>query len=139
MTIQWTWSSLLPGRAAEVARDTRSTSRSRLVGERGRAAAPLLRGAEGSGKRPVRLAYQPPASSIFSQNKPATSNQPTILFSQNKPAPAINHRPKEQAKGPSRRRLREPKRKTWERSGFSCSREISICLQYSGSRQIACE
>jgi hypothetical protein len=47
--------------------------------------------------RPVRLAYQPPASSIFSQNKPATSNQPAVLFSHNKPAPAISHQPTEQA------------------------------------------
>jgi hypothetical protein len=48
-------------------------------------------------QRLVRLAYQPPANSIFSQNKPATSNQPAILFSQNKPAPAISHQPTEQA------------------------------------------
>jgi hypothetical protein len=43
------------------------------------------------------FAYQPPASSTFSQNKSATSNQPAVLFSQNKPAPAINHQPNEQA------------------------------------------
>jgi hypothetical protein len=46
---------------------------------------------------PVRLAYQPPANSTFSQNKPATSNQPAVLFSQNKPALAISHQPTEQA------------------------------------------
>jgi hypothetical protein len=34
---------------------------------------------------------------LFSQNKPATSNQPAVLFSQNKPAPAISHQPTEQA------------------------------------------
>jgi hypothetical protein len=33
----------------------------------------------------------------FSQNKPATSNQPAVLFSQNKSAPAISHQPNEQA------------------------------------------
>jgi hypothetical protein len=36
-------------------------------------------------------------SVLFSQNKPATSNQPVVLFSQNKPAPAINHQPNEHA------------------------------------------
>jgi hypothetical protein len=46
---------------------------------------------------PVRLAYQPPASSTFLSDKPATSNQPAILFSQNRPAPAISHQPTEQA------------------------------------------
>jgi hypothetical protein len=47
--------------------------------------------------QPVRLAYQPPASStFFCINKPATSNQPTVLFSQNKSAPAISHQPNEQ-------------------------------------------
>jgi hypothetical protein len=41
-------------------------------------AADLLRGL-----RPVRLAYQPPATTVFfSQNK--LTNQPTVLFSQNK-------------------------------------------------------
>jgi hypothetical protein len=34
---------------------------------------------------------------LFSQNKPATSNQPTVLFSQNKPTPAISHQPTELA------------------------------------------
>jgi hypothetical protein len=34
---------------------------------------------------------------LFSQNKPATGNQPTVLFSQNKPAPAISQQPTEQA------------------------------------------
>jgi hypothetical protein len=37
---------------------------------------------------------------LFSQNKPATSNQPAVLFSQNKPAPAISHQPNEQARLP---------------------------------------
>jgi hypothetical protein len=46
--------------------------------------------------RPVRLAYQPPAV-LFSQNKPATSNQPAVLFSQNKPTQAISHQPNEHA------------------------------------------
>jgi hypothetical protein len=41
------------------------------------------------------IRYQPAV--LFSQNKPATSNQPTILFSQNKSAPAISHQPNEQA------------------------------------------
>jgi hypothetical protein len=43
---------------------------------------------------PVRLAYQPPAV-LFSHNKSAISNQPTVLFSQNEPAPAISHQPTE--------------------------------------------
>jgi DNA-repair protein XRCC1 len=34
---------------------------------------------------------------LFSQNKPATSNQPAVFFSQNKPAPTISHQPNEQA------------------------------------------
>jgi hypothetical protein len=34
---------------------------------------------------------------LFSQNKPATNNQPAVLFSQNKSAPAISHQPNEQA------------------------------------------
>jgi hypothetical protein len=43
--------------------------------------------------RPVRLAYQPPAgSTFFSQNKPATSNQPAVLLSQNKPATSQTNR-----------------------------------------------
>jgi hypothetical protein len=33
---------------------------------------------------------------IFSQNKPATINQPAVLFSQNKSAPAISHQSNEQ-------------------------------------------
>jgi hypothetical protein len=49
------------------------------------------------GYPPVRLAYQPPANSIFSQNKPTTNNQPAVLFSQTKSAPAISHQPNEQA------------------------------------------
>jgi hypothetical protein len=43
--------------------------------------------------RPVRLAYQPPASSTFFLR----TNQPAVLFSQNKSAPAISHQPNEQA------------------------------------------
>jgi hypothetical protein len=39
---------------------------------------------------PVRLAYQPPVSSTFFQNKSAISNQPTVLFSQNKSASATS-------------------------------------------------
>jgi hypothetical protein len=42
-------------------------------------------------KRPVRLAYQPPASSTFLSEQ--TSHQPAVLFSQNKSAPAISHQP----------------------------------------------
>jgi hypothetical protein len=34
--------------------------------------------------RPVRLAYQSPASSTFLSHKPTTSNQSAVLFSQNK-------------------------------------------------------
>jgi hypothetical protein len=59
-------------------------------------------------ERPVRLAYQPPASSTFfltTNQQPAsstffsqqTSNQPAVLFSQNKSAPVISHQPNEQA------------------------------------------
>jgi hypothetical protein len=44
--------------------------------------------------RPVRLAYQPAV--LFSQNKAAINNQPTVLFTQTKPAPAINNQPNEQ-------------------------------------------
>jgi hypothetical protein len=62
--------------------------------------------------RPVRLAYQPPASSTFSHNKPATSNQPAVLFSQNKPAPAISHQPTEQADGWQHERDGVPRRIT---------------------------
>jgi hypothetical protein len=46
-------------------------------------------------QRPIRLAYQPTASSTFLSQQ--TSHQPTVLFSQNKPAPAISHQPTEQA------------------------------------------
>jgi hypothetical protein len=48
-----------------------------------------------TGQQPVRLAYQPPASSTFLSEQ--TSNQPAVLFSQNKPAPAISHQPTEHA------------------------------------------
>jgi hypothetical protein len=36
--------------------------------------------------RPIRLAYQPLPTIFFSQNKPTTNHQLTILFSQNKSA-----------------------------------------------------
>jgi hypothetical protein len=50
------------------------------------------------GRQSVRSAYQPPSQQyFFSQNKPATSNQPAVFFSQNKPAPATSHQPNEQA------------------------------------------
>jgi hypothetical protein len=43
----------------------------------------------------VRLISHQPAV-LFSQNKPATSNQPVaVLFSQNKSPPAISHQPNE--------------------------------------------
>jgi hypothetical protein len=45
---------------------------------------------DGAQAHPVRLAYQPPARVLFSQNKPAINNQPTVLFTQNKSAPAKN-------------------------------------------------
>jgi hypothetical protein len=35
------------------------------------------------------------AAVLFSQNKPATSNQPAVLFSENKSASAITHQPNE--------------------------------------------
>jgi hypothetical protein len=38
-----------------------------------------------------------PSAVLFSHNKLATSNQPTVFFSQNQPAPAISHQPNEQA------------------------------------------
>jgi hypothetical protein len=44
---------------------------------------------------PVRLAYQPPANSIFLSEQ--TNHQPAIHLSHNKPAPAISHQPNEQA------------------------------------------
>jgi hypothetical protein len=43
------------------------------------------------------LAYQPPASSTFLSDKPATNNQLAVLFSQNKSASAISHQPNERA------------------------------------------
>jgi hypothetical protein len=51
--------------------------------------------------RPVRLTYQPPASSTFLSEQTSTSNQPAVLFSQNKSAPAISHQPNEHAVGSS--------------------------------------
>jgi hypothetical protein len=47
--------------------------------------------------RPVRSAYQPPASSTFFHNKLVTSNQLVVLFFQNKTAPVIGHQPTDQA------------------------------------------
>jgi hypothetical protein len=47
------------------------------------------------GHRPVRLAYQPPASSNFLSEQ-TSHQQPAVLFSQNKSAPAISHQPNEQ-------------------------------------------
>jgi hypothetical protein len=41
------------------------------------------------------ISHQPAV--LFSHNKPVTSNQPAVLFSRNKSAPAISHRPNEQA------------------------------------------
>jgi hypothetical protein len=41
------------------------------------------------------ISHQPTV--VFSQNKPATSNQPAVLSSHNKSAPAISNQPKEQA------------------------------------------
>jgi hypothetical protein len=49
----------------------------------------------GNTGQPVRLAYQPGV--LFSQNKPANSNQTAVLFSPNKSALAISHQPNEQA------------------------------------------
>jgi hypothetical protein len=46
------------------------------------------------------ITHQPPV--LFSQNKPATSNQSAVLFSQNKPAPTITHQPNEQTEIPYR-------------------------------------
>jgi hypothetical protein len=43
----------------------------------------------------VRLISHHPAV-LFSQNKPATSNQQTVFFSHNKSAPAISHQPNKQ-------------------------------------------
>jgi hypothetical protein len=40
------------------------------------------------GIHPVRLGYQPPASSFFPQNKPFINNQLAVLFSHNKSTPA---------------------------------------------------
>jgi hypothetical protein len=37
---------------------------------------------------------------LFSQNKPATNNQPTVFFSQNKLASTISHQPNEHAASP---------------------------------------
>jgi hypothetical protein len=51
--------------------------------------------ARGEVTQPVRLAYQPPASSTFLSEQ--ISNQPTVFFSQKKSAPAISHQPNEQA------------------------------------------
>jgi hypothetical protein len=50
----------------------------------------------GGVERPVRLAYQPPASSTFLSEQTSHQQPTTVLFSQNKPAPAISHQPNEQ-------------------------------------------
>jgi hypothetical protein len=49
--------------------------------------------------RPVWLAYEPPfhPAVLFSQYKPATSNQSAVLFSQKRSAPDISHQPNEHA------------------------------------------
>jgi hypothetical protein len=80
---------------AEVRERGASKSAGRAAGMRG-----LPAGMRGQRLRErVRSAYQPhQASVLFSQNKPATSNQPTVLLSQNKLAPAISHQPNEQAR-----------------------------------------
>jgi hypothetical protein len=52
------------------------------------------RGDANADTRPVRLAYQPPASCTFLSEQ--ISHQPAVLFSQNKSAPAINHQANEQ-------------------------------------------
>jgi hypothetical protein len=46
---------------------------------------------------PCSLGLLATSQQYFSQNKPAASNQPTVLISQNKPAPDINHQPNEQS------------------------------------------
>jgi predicted protein tyrosine phosphatase len=56
-----------------------------------------MSGASYSRQRPVRLTYQPPPAVLFTQNKPATSNQAAVLFSHNKSAPTISHQSNEQA------------------------------------------
>jgi hypothetical protein len=48
---------------------------------------------------PLRFTYQLTVVVLLSQNKSATSNQPTIHLSQNKSAPAISHQPNKQAVG----------------------------------------
>jgi hypothetical protein len=48
-------------------------------------------------KQPVRLAYQPPASSIFHSEQTSHQQSASSTFSQNKSAPAISHQPNEQA------------------------------------------
>jgi hypothetical protein len=47
--------------------------------------------------RPVRLAYQPPASNTFLSEQTSHQQPANSIFSQNKPAPAISHQPNEQA------------------------------------------
>jgi hypothetical protein len=41
-------------------------------------------------------------STVLTQNKSATSNQPAVLFSQNKSVPVINHQPNERARSRTR-------------------------------------
>jgi hypothetical protein len=50
-----------------------------------------------AGLHPIRLAYQPPASSTFLSEQTSHRQPATVLFSQNKPAPVISHQPNEQA------------------------------------------
>jgi hypothetical protein len=47
-------------------------------------------------RRPVRLAYQPPANSTFLSEQISHQQQPTVIFSQNKSAPTISHQPNQQ-------------------------------------------
>jgi hypothetical protein len=85
-----------------------------------------------TGRQPVRLAYQSPASSTFLSEQ--TSNQPAVLFSQNKPAPAISHQPTE---SPTDRKeligLWRRTKKQHTRIIFFCSLRKLIALDYSTS------
>jgi hypothetical protein len=47
--------------------------------------------------QPVRSAYQPPASSTFLSKQISHQQPASSIFSQNKPASAISHQPTEQA------------------------------------------
>jgi hypothetical protein len=48
-------------------------------------------------ERPVRLAYQPPASSTFLSQQTSHQQPASSTFLSNKPAPGISHQPTEQA------------------------------------------